>query len=315
MTSPSTQLLDSDQVETAAALLRAGDLVAIPTETVYGLAADAENVAAVAKVFVAKGRPPSQPLIVHIRPDWVERYAADWSPIGQRLADAFWPGPLTIVVPRTTLVPLDVTGGLASVGLRAPSHPVAIELLDRFGRGLAAPSANRYGHVSPTTAQHVLDDLDGRIAAVVEAGSSNVGLESTIVAIDGDQLSLLRRGAITAPQLEIATGRPVLDETTGPARAPGMVLSHYAPDAPVEIVSAASIDTMRLESGDLVIAAVPVDHARSVYLPDDVSFAAGLYEALRLGDDPAVTRVVVVPPATGDLVPAIMDRLRRAAHR
>ncbi len=315
MANISTQLLDSHEVDTAAELLTAGELVAIPTETVYGLAADAENAPAVAKIFVAKGRPPSQPLIVHIRPDWVERYASDWTNVGQRLAEAFWPGPLTIVVPKTERVPHEVTGCLDSVGLRAPSHPVAIELLDRFGRGLAAPSANLYGHVSPTVAQHVLDDLDGRIAAVVEAGASRVGLESTIVAIDGDHVSLLRRGAITAAQLGSATGQTVVDKTMGPTRAPGMVLSHYAPAAPVEIVDASALANITFGPGDLVIAAVPVDHVYSVHLPDDVSFAAGLYEALRKGDDPAVTRVLVVPPVAGDLVPAIMDRLRRAAHR
>lgn len=311
----STRLLDSGEIEIAVDLLEAGELVAIPTETVYGLAADAEDATAVGGIFEAKGRPPSQPLIVHIRPEWVERYAGHWPQAGRLLAEAFWPGPLTIVVPKTDLVPPEVTGGLASVGLRAPSHPVAIELLDRFGRGLAAPSANRYGHVSPTTAQHVLDDLDGRIAAVVESGPSQVGVESTIVAIDDDELSLLRRGAVTKEQMEAATKQLIVDRTQGPVRAPGMVLSHYAPAAPVEVVSETAVVGADLSPDVLVISAVPVSHARSVFLGDHESFAAGLYDALRLGDDPEVTQVLVVPPRSGELVPAIMDRLRRASHR
>ena len=315
MSSTPTRLLHSNEIDAAAALLEAGRLVAIPTETVYGLAADAEDADAVAGIFDAKGRPPSQPLIVHIRPDWVERYAADWPAVGQRLAAAFWPGPLTIVVPKTSLVPNAVTGGLDSVGLRAPSHPIAIELLNRFGRGLAAPSANRYGHVSPTTAQHVLDDLDGRISAVLGAGASDVGVESTIVAIEQGSVSLLRRGAVTIEQLEQAAGCPVIDQTDGPVRAPGMVLSHYAPAAPVTVVDAAEVEAGQLGSSVLVISATAVGHPRSVVMEGDEAFAAGLYDALRMGDDPEVTQVLVVPPKSGDLVPAIMDRLRRASHR
>ena len=315
MSTDSTRLLGRDDLESASALLEAGQLVAIPTETVYGLAADAESAEAVAGIFVAKGRPPSQPLIVHIRPEWVARYAAEWPEVGVRLADAFWPGPLTIVVPKSERVPAAVTGGLDSVGLRAPSHLVAVDLLDRFGRGLAAPSANRYGHVSPTTAQHVLDDLDGRIAAVIDAGASDVGVESTIVAIDEDGVSLLRRGAITIEQLTDAAGCPVEDRTRGPVRAPGMVFSHYAPAAPVTVVGAGELDSANLDSGVLVISAVPVRHDRSVILSGDEAFAAGLYDALRLGDDPEVTEVLVVPPESGDLLPAILDRLQRASHR
>ncbi len=316
-----TERLGSDAagLDRAAELLRAGGLVAIPTETVYGLAADAESEPAVRAIFAAKGRPPDQPLIVHVRPRWADRYAARWSRTAATLAEAFWPGPLTVVVARSERVPDAVTGGLGTVGLRAPSHPVAAELLDRYGSGLAAPSANRYGHVSPTTAEHVLDDLDGRIDAVVDGGSCPVGVESTIVELaDDGSILLLRRGAITEEQLQRVAGVAPLDRTAGPVRAPGMVASHYAPAAPVAVIDQAELDRRRrngLAPSVLVICPFPVDHARTIVLgSDDRDYAAGLYDALRHGDDPSVSAVLVIPPARGAMAPAISDRLARAAH-
>lgn len=317
---PSERLGSDDAgLDRAAELLRAGGLVAIPTETVYGLAADAESEPAVRAIFAAKGRPPDQPLIVHVRPRWADRYAARWPRAASVLAEAFWPGPLTVVVARSDLVPDAVTGGLWTVGLRAPSHPVAVELLDRFGSGLAAPSANRYGHVSPTTAAHVLDDLDGRIDAVVDGGACPVGVESTIVELSDDgSVLLLRRGAITEEQLERVAGVAPLDRTAGPVRAPGMVAGHYAPAAPVAVIDRAELDRRRrngLAPSVLVISPSPVDHPRTIVLgSDDRDYAAGLYDALRHGDDPSVSAVLVIPPPGGALAPAITDRLARAAH-
>ncbi len=319
----STEVLgpDDEGIERAAAILRAGGLIGLPTETVYGLAADAENDAAVGGIYSAKGRPSDQPLIVHILPGWGERYAAAWPAAAQRLAETFWPGPLTIVVPAGTRASRRVTGGLPTVGLRSPDHATALAVIEALGRGVAAPSANRYGHVSPTTAQHVIDDLDGAIDAVIDAGMCRVGVESTIVEIAPDgSCNLLRRGAITTEQiLEVAApaSGQVADRTEGPVRAPGMTLSHYAPAAPVEIVTEAEL-TARLDQLDptvLVISERQVDHPRSVVLTGDVEFAAGLYQALRLGDDPQVSLVLIVPPSSGSLTPAIRDRLQRAAHR
>lgn len=317
----STRRLTADAagLDAAVSLLRAGRLVAIPTETVYGLAADAEDADAVGGIFAAKGRPPDQPVIVHVRPEWAARYAATWPSLARSLADAFWPGPLTLVVLRSSLVPDAVTGGLPTVGLRAPSHPVASGLLDRLGSGLAAPSANRYGHVSPTTADHVLDDLAGRIDAVVDGGACRVGVESTIVEVgEGGSLSVLRRGAVTEAQILQVVGGVLDDATGGPVRAPGMVDSHYAPAAPVEVIDGAVLER-RLQSGldpgVLIIAPEPVDHPTTIILgSDDRAFAARLYGALRAGDDPAVKAVIVVPPPEGPLSPAIADRLARAAH-
>jgi L-threonylcarbamoyladenylate synthase len=300
------------------AILSQGGLLGLPTETVYGLAADAESDRAVRRIYSAKGRPADQPLIVHVLPEWADRYTSVWPTTATRLAEAFWPGPFTMVVPKSEVLPLVVTGGLRSVGLRSPGHPVAAEVLRRFGRGVAAPSANRYGHVSPTSARHVLDDLDGLIEAVLDAGPSSVGIESTIVEVDEDgSVGLLRRGAITDDQIATASGVVVTDRTGGPVLAPGMVLSHYAPDAPVEILTEADLDKriLGLDSSVLVISCRPVAHGSSVVLEGDQAFAAGLYDALRLADDSAVASVIVVPPTTGELVPAIMDRLVRAAHR
>ncbi|MBT8241328.1 MAG: threonylcarbamoyl-AMP synthase [Acidimicrobiia bacterium] len=315
-----TQVLEPTDAGIAQAVevLSRGGLLGLPTETVYGLAADAEDDRAVRKIFEAKGRPADQPLIVHVLPAWANRYAARWSSTAAVLAGAFWPGPFTMVVPKSEIVPQSVTGGLPSVGLRSPDHPVAVEVLRRFGRGVAAPSANRYGHVSPTTVRHVLDDLDGRIDAVLDAGSSEVGVESTIVELDENgSIRLLRRGAITVEQIVAVTEVPVVDCTSGPVRAPGMVLTHYAPAAPVEILTDAELQDRltALDSSVLVVSCGPVAHRRSVVFEDDRAFAAGLYDALRRGDDQEVSLVIVAPPTRGELAPAIMDRLTRAAHR
>lgn len=308
---------DQDGVDAAARILKAGGLVALPTETVYGLAADAENAAAVAAIFTAKGRPADQPVIIHASPEQAPVYARIWSEVAAKLADAFWPGPLTLVVPRSERALTQVTGGLETVGLRCPDHPVTRAVVRAVGGGLAAPSANRYGHVSPTTAAHVLNDLDGRIDAVLDAGPCDVGLESTIVELLPSQpATLLRRGGLAAEAIEKVLGSALRDGVGGPVRAPGMVRSHYAPAAPVAVVSASELKR-RIAAGlahdVLVIAPGEVGHPRSVALGDDAAFAHGLYQALRMGDDPEVAQVLVCPPASGPLLPAILDRLNRSS--
>ncbi|WP_133479922.1 L-threonylcarbamoyladenylate synthase, partial [Cognatilysobacter segetis] len=221
-------------------VLRAGGLVAFPTETVYGLGADARDPQAVAKIFAAKGRPADHPLIVHLpSAALLPRWAAHVPDAAQRLADAFWPGPLTIVLRRAAGVPDAVTGGLETVGLRVPRHPVALALLEAFGDGVAAPSANRYGRVSPTLAAHVREELDDRVDLVLDGGRCDVGIESTIVDLSGDAPVLLRPGAVTVAMLEGALGMPVRAAGEGATPAPGRKPSHYAPRARVLIAGEA----------------------------------------------------------------------------
>lgn len=312
-----TERLAPDQagIARAAELLRAGELVAFPTETVYGLGGLASNDDAVRAIFAAKGRPADRPVIVHLADvRMVSRWSDGVPAEAMVLAERFWPGPLTLVLPRSSSVSDTVTGDRNTVGLRVPSHPVAMELLAAVGDGVAAPSANRYGHISPTTADHVLADLDGKIAAVVDGGPSNVGLESTIVEVLADRgegltrVSLLRHGGVALDAVEEALDRIVVDataETGEDARAPGMVLSHYAPSAPLRIATSADADSA--PAGVIVVRA---DAGGS-----DRQFAAELYARLREADRQGPAEIWVVPPISGEMVPAILDRLKRAAHR
>ncbi|HEY3563816.1 MAG TPA: L-threonylcarbamoyladenylate synthase, partial [Casimicrobiaceae bacterium] len=227
---------EAASIARAAALLREGRLVAFPTETVYGLGADASNARAVRRIFAVKGRPEDHPVIVHVA-DLAHalRWAASLPDAARALAEAFWPGPLTLIVPRAAHVDDIVTGGQASVGLRAPSHPVAQALLRAFGGGIAAPSANRFGHVSATTAQHVVDDLGDGVDLVLDAGASPVGIESTIVACTTATPMLLRPGAIGQDAIARVLGRaPAARETSAP-RASGSLPSHYAPRTPASL--------------------------------------------------------------------------------
>ncbi len=335
MTATTTRRIAAADVDVAASILAAGGTVAMPTETVYGLAADAASDAAVAKIFAAKGRPAGHPLIVHVAsPAAVSEWADTSDPLVAVLADAFWPGPLTLILPRNGKVSDLVVGGRETVGVRVPDHPVASALLTAFAAigsgGVAAPSANRFGHVSPTTAQHVVDDLDGRIDAVIDAGPSSVGVESTILELVGPEPTLLRPGGVPRSALEAALGVPVLDGRRGPSRAAGMMASHYAPRAEVVVVSAGQVgdlDDLRGagERGDAArderpVAVVgPVDErdvgsANGPWLREDsVAYARGLYDALRAADALDAVRIYVVPPSGGPLVDAVLDRLAKAA--
>lgn len=318
-------LLTSD-VGAAVDALRAGGLVALPTETVYGLGADAENPAAVARVYAAKGRPADHPLIVHLAA--AEQVDDGWAveiPSWARLlAAACWPGPLTLVLRRGPRAGDHVTGGQDTVGLRVPSHPVAHALLAAYGGGVAAPSANRFGRVSPTDATHVLEELGDVLEPgrdlVLEGGPSEVGIESTIVDCTGAVPRVLRPGAVGVEEIEAVTG---LGAESGPAsggvRAPGMLASHYAPQATVLVCEAGDVEvTVGAAPGPVGLlapadVATPPDVVRLAEPVDDATYARSLYAALRAADTAGLTTVVAVPPTGGALADAVRDRLRRSA--
>jgi L-threonylcarbamoyladenylate synthase len=227
--------MSGDGVGKAVEVLRAGGLVAFPTETVYGLGADATNAAAVAKIYAVKGRPPTNPLIVHVADaDVARRYAAEWPTAASQLAAAFWPGPLTLVVPRTAEIVRGVTSGGETVGLRVPAHPVALRLLREFGGPVAAPSANRSNRISPTTAGHVRDELGDSVDVILDGGPCGVGIESTVLDLAARWPTVLRPGAVTREQIEAVIGEAVSDAAGFPpdhsvARSPGQQPLHYAP--------------------------------------------------------------------------------------
>ena len=319
-----------NEIDAAAALLAAGKLVAFPTETVYGLGADAENPEAVARIYAAKGRPQDHPVIVHLAPDAdLDYWSSEVPPQARQLADAFWPGPLTLILKRAANIPDAVSGGQDTVGLRCPSHPVAIALLQSFkaGKGgIAAPSANKFGHVSPTTAQHVRDEFghDGTVAMVLDGGQSQVGIESTIV--DLSRLAthgpvLLRPGRISLDAIAAVIDMvPAAPDAAAP-RASGTLESHYAPHTPVAMLDSAQLrQTLALlHSSRRKIALIhyselPPAHA-SLRLPlDPDAFAHALYAALRTMDGSGADLILVEEPPQGPGWMGVNDRLRRAAH-
>jgi L-threonylcarbamoyladenylate synthase len=319
-----------DAIVQAARALEAGRLVAFPTETVYGLGADAENPDAVAAIYAAKGRPQDHPVIVHVAPDTpLDYWACDIPSEARQLADAFWPGPLTMILKRAPNIPAAVSGGQDTVGIRCPAHPVAIALLQAFkgGKGgVAAPSANKFGHVSPTTAQHVRDEFgdDARIAAVLDGGQSEVGIESTIV--DLSRLAthgpvLLRPGHISAEAIAAVIDQlPARPDAAAP-RASGTLESHYAPHTPVAMQDTATLagTLARLHAAGRKVALIHYStlaqaHAdvRLPATPD--GFAHALYAALRAMDGAGADLILVeAPPQEGAWL-GVNDRLRRAAH-
>ncbi len=300
-------LADREGISEAARLLRQGALVAFPTETVYGLGADATNGRAVADVFAAKGRPAFNPLIAHVANLAMAEGLVRFGPQARALASAFWPGPLTLVLPRQGHAVSELAStGLDTLAVRLPAHPVARDLLSAVGRPVAAPSANPSGRISPTTADHVLDGLDGRIAAVLDGGPCEVGLESTIVGWDGETPVLLRPGGVAMEALEAALGRP-LAQHAGGINAPGQLSSHYAPEARLRLdVRMPEDNELWLRFGD-----GPSDWSLSP--AGDLHEAAARLFALLRAADAASDQIAVAPiPDTG-LGRAINDRLRRAA--
>jgi L-threonylcarbamoyladenylate synthase len=307
----------------AVTILRRGGLIGLPTETVYGLAADAENEVAVRRIFAAKGRPVDHPVIVHLAEakqlnDWaVEIPDAAW-----RLAAAFWPGPLTVILKRSDKSAAAVTGDLPTIGLRVPSHPVAQQVLQAFGGGLAAPSANRFGRVSPTTSQHVRDEFGDQIELVLEGGPCSIGLESTIVDLSTDEPALLRFGAVTPEQIEAVLDRRLGNPALNTTPASGRLVSHYAPRAAVEIVSQDEVEAKAaqwaMRGGKAIVIAPTLDCelpgvAHYPIPADPAGFARELYAALREADAWGAQVALVVPPPESGLGLAIADRLRKAA--
>lgn len=312
-----------DAIAEAAALIRAGRLVAFPTETVYGLGADATNPRAVAEIFAAKGRPTFNPLIVHVTNPAAAAALAEFSPAAIALGAALWPGPLTLVARRrreSGIADL-VSAGLDTIALRVPSHPVALALLAATGRPIAAPSANRSGHVSPTRAAHVVADLGERVAMILDGGDCEHGLESTVLDVSGADVRLLRLGAVTAEAIAAATGRPVTRATSashggegdGLPASPGQLLHHYAPRARVRLDAATALpgEALLAFGGDVPPHAGPLVNLSPA--GDLVEAAANLYAGLRALDDTGAAVIAVAPIPHEGLGEAINDRLARAA--
>ena len=309
--------LAAPALDQAAALLRAGEIVAFPTETVYGLGGDATSDESVAAIFAAKGRPRFNPLIVHLsRADQAERLAL----IDSRAAllmRRFWPGPLSLVLRRAPPCPISLlaSAGLDTLALRVPAHPLALELLRAVGRPVAAPSANRSGRVSPTTADHVLSELDAHIAAVLDGGSCRVGVESTVVDLSGKTPLLLRPGGIATEELETLLGPLAAASPEDAPRAPGMLASHYAPSLPLRL-SATSVDAREALLAFGPDAPTGARETRWLSRSDDVEeAAANLFAMLRALDRAEFTAIAVMPIPEHGLGRAVNDRLRRAATR
>jgi L-threonylcarbamoyladenylate synthase len=315
---------DAAAIARAARILQAGGLVAFPTETVYGLGANALDANAVAKIFAAKGRPSGNPLIVHIADlEDAKRLVSAWPALAERLAERFWPGPLTLVLPRAACVPDLVTAGGPTVALRMPAHPVALALLRACGLPLAAPSANRSTGISPTLPEHVLASLADRIDLLLDGGPTTGGLESTVLDVTTDPPRLLRPGLVTATELETLLG-PIdrsLASPAAPMRSPGQMRRHYAPRTPLEVTTHSrqrveELCEQGLRVGWLTHMEEGGTLALRMVLPNDAArYSAQLYAALHKLDDSKLDRIVVETPPTGDEWSAVHDRLGRAARR
>jgi len=303
-------------------LLLAGEVVAIPTETVYGLAADAANPVAAAKIFALKGRPADHPLIVHIAgEDTLHHWAEDIPQGAHRLAQRFWPGPLTMILRKSSRIPAIVTGGQDTVGIRAPSHPVAQAILEEFARmgsgALAAPSANKFGHVSPTTVEHVLQEF-GAGLPFVDGGPCTVGIESTIVDLSREHPVLLRPGAITREELAQVLGVEVRERDAQAPRASGTLAAHYAPLTPLALVDRKRLagNAVEIRSAVLALHAAPPTFAGALWIvahEDAKRYAHDLYANLRRLDQSGANRILVEAPPQAPQWEAVNDRLARAA--
>nr|PZN66214.1 MAG: threonylcarbamoyl-AMP synthase [Pseudomonadota bacterium] len=312
------------EIEAAVDALRDGELVAFPTETVYGLGANASNPAAVRKVFELKGRPPSHPVIVHIdQQKYLRRWVRELTPEAEKLAEAFWPGPLTLVLPRHENVHDVVTGGQDTVAVRIPSHPMARQLLDAFGGGIAAPSANRYGRLSATRAEHVADEFGDAVKVILDGGECQLGLESTIVSCIDGEVRLLRPGAITLSQLRGVVGEVGIGPGRSAPRVPGSTAAHYAPQTPLTIVPAGELDQLaeQLSEGGQRIAVLAQRLPLKTYetvtwinagiRPD--AYGHDLYANLRALDKAGCARILVQEVPADERWDAVRDRLARAA--
>lgn len=315
-------MISDEDIEHAAQVLREGGLVAFPTETVYGLGGDASNPAAVRKIFAAKGRPADHPVIVHVAgTSDLKHWAADVPRAAWLLAEKFWPGPLTMVFRRAARVSDLVTGGQDTVGLRVPSHPVAQRLLKAFGGGIAAPSANRFGHLSPTTAQHVAEELGEEVGLVLDGGACDVGIESTIVDLTRETPAILRPGRITSQQISDVLLAQLGESAAGRPRVPGSLESHYAPSLPLKVVNPDELEAYVRARADTPIAVLsrrgrPAESKATLWqvapeMPDD--YARLLYATLRRLDVSGCRLIVVEALPEIPEWAAIRDRLARAA--
>jgi L-threonylcarbamoyladenylate synthase len=310
-----------DAVADAAARLRDGRVVAFPTETVYGLGADTFNPSAIDRVFALKERALDNPLIAHVRDAGQARaVVTGWDDRCTSLVERYWPGPLTLVLPRHGRVPDQATAGWPTIAVRAPAHPVARALLAAFGGPISAPSANRSGHVSPTAAGHVADDFaDAEDLLILDGGACEVGIESTVLDLSRDVPTVLRPGAVSVEDLRVKLGEVTVGDIALQVASPGTSLRHYAPHAATELVEGPAVaDRLRAQSGPAVVlcfdaGAVGAPH-RAIVMPDGAAaYAARLYEALRAADARRPERILIErPPASGGLWLAIHDRLRRA---
>jgi len=308
-------------IDEAVQALRAGDLVVFPTETVYGLGANASDADAVRRIFAVKGRPTDHPVIVHLdSPRYLHRWVAEMPPVAQLLADKFWPGPLTLILPKASNVNDIVTGGQDSIGIRVPSHPIAQQLLTAFGGGIAAPSANRFGRLSPTKPEHVRDELGDAVSVILDGGESPIGLESTIVSCLGNEARLLRPGSITRSQLEavvtLSAGGPV-------PRSSGDRVLHYAPSTPLAIVSSDDLEKFagefvaRQEKVAVLAMRPPLETQRHMTWINagkkPEAYAHNLYNHLRTLDSAGCARILVQELPDDERWAAILDRLQRAS--
>lgn len=306
-------------VRRAGELVLSGEPVAVPTETVYGLAADATNDRAVAKIYEAKGRPSFNPLIIHVADVAMARRYVDFPPLAEKLAAAFWPGPLTLVLPRREDSGIShlVSAGLETLGVRAPRHPMTQRLIREIDRPLAAPSANRSGSVSPTTADHVCDSLGGRVRLILDGGPCGIGVESTIMKIDGDRATLLRPGGVPRSAIEAAIGKPLETSAPGKIEAPGMLESHYAPRAVLRL----GVLAPRADEAYIGFGAFDGEGADERFnlspRGDLVEAAARLFAHLRAADRAVsslgLSGIAAAPIPDEGLGEAINDRLKRAA--
>jgi L-threonylcarbamoyladenylate synthase len=324
-----TSLLSGENsVTQAMELLQKGEAVALPTETVYGLAADASDIIAVNKIFEAKGRPKNHPLIVHI-PDvsHLENWAKAIPSTAYDLAKLFWPGPLSLLLKKADHVPYEVTGGLDTIALRVPAHPVFLDVLSKLNKGLAAPSANRYQQLSPTIAEQVMQGLEGRIAAVLEGGPCEHGLESTILDLVSEKPRILRSGPVTQQQLETAMGQSVDTPKNHTQVVPGNVKAHYQPNTPLHILSSeqllADIDKLVQKNCHLIVWSNAVieqcqktDFLTSKWFTlenDAALFGRELYVSLYQVDQTCPSQIIIEQPPQSDAWAAVNDRLSRAA--
>jgi len=312
------------EIESAVQALRDGELVAFATETVYGLGANAQNPAAVAKIFAAKGRPPNHPVIVHLdSPRFLHRWVREVPEAAMRLAERFWPGPFTMVMPRAANVHDVITGGQDTIAIRVPAHPMAQQLLTAFGGGIAAPSANRYGRLSPTRAEHVREELGDAVRVILDGGECQIGLESTIVSFEGDGVRLLRPGSVTATQISAVVGELFSDDGRPVPRVPGSPPTHYAPTTHMTIVPAGEIDAQAdaASSGGRRVAVLaqrlPLRaHKYATWInagrrPEN--YGRDLYANLRTLDKAGCRRILVQAVPDGERWDAIRDRLVHAA--